>query len=162
MRFLRINCLELHVPFAILALATACNLKPLSSVEVDLEKRAVRAVWDQINETFLAKDWESYSKHFVQSPDFRLVHSFNNDWLNGWDAFQTRYKSLVTAEGNYNFKTIRFDVTISRQGDTAWAMIEFVFSQNNGPEFPNIEHVVFIKEDGQWKVTSALAAPIQE
>jgi hypothetical protein len=162
MGFLRINCLRLLVPFLILGLSTACNEKPLSPSEIESEKKAICAVWDQINEAFLAKDWESYSKHFVHSSDFQLVHSYKNDWLDGWDAFQARYKSLVTAEGNWNFTTTRFDVTISRQGDSAWAMIGFVFSEDEGPEFHNIEHVVFLKEDGQWKAASALVALIQE
>jgi hypothetical protein len=128
-------------------------------VDIEAEKVAVRAVWDEINEAFLAKDWNRYSKYFVQSPDFQMVHSAQSDWIDSWNSFQERYEPLVKAEGLWNFETIRFDVRISPLGDAAWAMVDFIFSAENGPEFKNYELVVFTKVEGCWKVASSLVAP---
>ena len=129
-------------------------------VDVAEEEAAVRALWDEINAAFLAKDWDRYYPLFAEGPGFQMVHPGQRDWLAGSDQFRVSYESLVTAEGQFDFKTNRFDVQIGPRGDVAWAMLESVFSGGGFAETVNWALVVFVKNDDGWKVASALVGEV--
>jgi uncharacterized protein (TIGR02246 family) len=131
-------------------------------MDLAVERTAIREVWDEINAAFLAKDWQRYSQLFVTGADFQMVHPGQCDWIDGSDEFRARYEPLVTAEGHWNFETTRFDLRMSPRADAAWAMIEFIFSAEGGSKVMNWELVVFTRQDGQWRVASAIAASVPD
>ncbi len=146
--------------FVALMLFSACADEP--TVDLATERVAIREVWDEINAAFLAKDWARYSQLFVTGPDFQMVHPGQRDWIDGSEEFWARYEPLVTGEGQWSFETTRFDLRFSPKGDAAWAMIEFIFSAEGGPEILLWEFVVFTRTDGAWRVASAMAASVPD
>jgi len=131
-----------------------------SQVDIDAEKKAIRATWDAISQAFVSKDWVQYSSLFDQGADLQMVHPVERDWISGFEDFQARYEPLITAEGEWKFETTRFDANIGPGARVAWAMIEISFDPAYGDPITNWELVVFKKNEGQWRVTSAMAASL--
>jgi ketosteroid isomerase-like protein len=129
------------------------------SIDVEGEKAAVRAAWDDLSRAFEAKDWDRYAQFWVQDADLQVVHPSMGDWIKGWDAFQQRYKAIVASDAEWASETRRFEVQISQEGDAAWAVIEIVLTMN-GTEQTMWEVAVFKKIQDQWKLSLGFAAPV--
>ena len=120
-------------------------------IDLDGEKAAARAVWDEISSALEAKDWDRYAQHFSHEPDLQVIHPSMRDWIEGWETFEKRYKAIFASDDQWTFKTSRFDVQISPSGDAAWATIEIVLTLNGNSQTA-WQVSVLKKVYGQWKV----------
>jgi ketosteroid isomerase-like protein len=122
-----------------------------SNIDLESEKAAVRAVWDEVSSALEAKDWNRYQQFFSHEPDLQVIHPSNRDWIKGWDTFEQRYKAIFASDTQWSSQTRSFAVQISSAGDVAWATAEIVLTMN-GTDSTAWQVYVFKKIDGQWKI----------
>jgi len=145
------------IRLSLLALLVISTFACTGSVDLEKEKAAVRAVWDEAGSALVTKDWNRYQKVFSHEPDLQVIHP--GDWIKGWDMFQQRYQAIFASDTTWTFETRRFDVQISPAGDVAWATIETVMTMNETRQTA-WQVAVFKKIDGQWKIVLGFSASL--
>ena len=139
--------IKLSMVVLLLAAMCACT----NSVDLESEKAAVRAVWDEVSSALEAKDWDRYQQFFSHEPDLQIIHPSNRDWIKGWDTFEQRYKAIFASDAQWSSQTRQFNVQISPGGNVAWATIEIGLTMN-GNGWTAWQVSVFKKIAGQWKI----------
>lgn len=145
------------IRLSVLVLLIVGTLACTGGIDLEREKAAVRAVWDEAGSALEAKDWNRYQKVFSHEPDLQVIHP--GDWIKGWDMFQQRYKAILASASTWTSETRRFDVQISPAGDVAWATIDILLTMN-GTSQTAWQVVIFKKIDGQWKIVLGFSASL--
>lgn len=138
--------------------SVSCSPAPAADVDVEAERDAVRALWDGTNAALIAKDWERYRQFWIQDPSLQVIHPAQGDWIRGWEAFQERYRGVLSSDAEFAVTTRRFDVELSPGADVAWATIEADLLVN-GAASTHWYVLVARKVDGRWRTALALDSP---
>ncbi len=140
----------------VLLVIAACR----PAVDVEAEKRAIDAHWQELNAALESHDWPRYQSLWAHVPYVEIIHPAEPDWRTGWRQFEARYRPLL--ESNIDFgsaETRRMHTHIGPSGDVAWATIE-VTAKVGEVEETSWLVVVYQKIDGRWRVVLALDSPV--
>ncbi len=132
--------------------------------EVDLarKEKEIREIWTEMSEYGMKGDWDTYSKYFVQTGRFQMIHPGIGEWLNGWNEFSEKYEDMMRRGMKYSIVKNDISINVGSGGDLAWGLVDFVFYFDAEPnnKLHMWESVVFEKIDGDWKIAMGMASNV--
>ena len=142
---------NLFIASAILVLFNCCSSNSnQSEVNPELEKEKIHNTLTEFFDALANRDWDKYRT--LTTEDMILIEHglvWNNDSLiHAMDVVFADY------EINYSFDFIKTYV----DGNNAWTVYRnqgIATSEENDMHFDWVETVIFIKEDGKWKINEA-------
>lgn len=91
--------------------------------------------------------------------ELQVIHPETRGWNERWDSFKKQYQLLLASDVDIDFDLKRFDVTVSPNGDVAWATIDNIILMN-GQAQPTWQVAVFRKVDNQWRVNLGFSTSV--
>jgi len=96
-------------------------------------------------------DTSFYDHHLSHQEDVLIIGSDPNEWWIGYDTITQVFKAQMREMGGVS--CLPGDPQAYRMGDVGWMADRPTFRLPDGTELPVRMSIVFVKEDGAWKVT---------
>lgn len=92
-----------------------------------------------------------YDRHLSRRDGVLIIGSDPNEWWTGYDTILRVFKAQVGEMGGIS--CLPGDPQAYSMGDVGWVADRPKFRLPDGTEIPLRMTLVFVKEDGEWKVT---------
>ena len=96
-------------------------------------------------------DTTFYDHHLSHQEGVLIIGSDPNEWWTGYDTITQVFKAQMREMGGVS--CLPGDPQAYRIGDVGWVADRPRFRLPDGTELPVRMSIVFVKEDGAWKVT---------
>jgi hypothetical protein len=96
-------------------------------------------------------DTSFYDDHLSHQEGVLIIGSDPNEWWTGYDTITQVFKAQMREMGGV--RCLPGDPQAYRMGDVGWVADRPRFQLPDGTELPVRMSIVFVKEDGAWKVT---------
>jgi len=95
-------------------------------------------------------DTTFYGKHLSHEDGVLIIGSDPNEWWQGFDTINQVFKAQIQEMGGV--RVVGSDPLAYSAGDAGWVADRPRFQLPNGVEIPVRSTIVFVREDGAWKV----------
>lgn len=95
-------------------------------------------------------DTSFYDTHLSRQDGVLIIGSDPNEWWTGYDTITQVFKAQMREMDGVS--CLPGDPQAYSQGDVGWVADRPRFRLPNGAELPVRMSIVFVKEDGEWKV----------
>lgn len=90
-----------------------------------------------------------------------MIHPAQRDRIDGWDAFEKRYRQVLASDADVQVETKRVDIDVAPSGNAGWALIEADLIVD-GTVMPHWYVLVAQEFDDGWRIVLALASPVPQ
>ena len=95
-------------------------------------------------------DTTFYDRHLSQQQGVLIIGTDPNEWWEGHETINRVFKAQIQEMGGIS--VVGSDPLAYSQGDIGWVADRPRFRLPDGTEIPFRSSIVFVKEDGDWKV----------
>ncbi|MCD6566258.1 MAG: hypothetical protein J7K53_09985 [Bacteroidales bacterium] len=137
----------------ILLAANSCQQK----IDIEKEKAAIIAVIEEETNAYFDRDFDRLAANYVQDETNIRIAAEKSGYVYGigWEEIGSVIKGLIESEEPVESKEVKSNFKIKVYQESAWAVFDNEWYNNEGGFAGKGTHVVFLeKVKGEWKIAS--------
>ena len=94
------------------------------ATDLEIERKAVAAVWQRAIDALAACDWEAYASLWAHEPYVEALHPAQGSWWTGWEEVGHRYRGILEQGVSIRGETHEMHIHVGPSRDVAWAAMD--------------------------------------
>jgi ketosteroid isomerase-like protein len=107
-------------PIVLVLSLAGCRRAP----DLEAERGAVRALFDQMATSLCAGDWPAYQDTWAHDSTVERLDAARGSWLTGWAPISALYQSITPQLRGCRFELTTMRIHVSQDATMAWAVSE--------------------------------------